>query len=137
MRNALVLMCLALVADAAIPAKHNTVLKPGEKMLDAHDEVEETEDGQKIRFHYEKKDMGEGQISISVSSDVLDTAEDMAEAMADIPAKDVKAKDDTAKVLGETVFKGGVGDVEELQASQPHVGAANRRYRNDQQPDES
>merc|ERR1719258_359092 len=119
MRNALVLMCLALVADAAIPAKHNTVLKPGEKMLDAHDEVEETEDGQKIRFHYEKKDMGEGQISISVSSDVLDTAEDMAEAMADIPAKDVKAKDDTAKVLGETVFKGGVEDVEELQAEDP------------------
>ena len=56
-------------------------------MLDSHDEVEETEDGQKIRFHYEKKDMGNDQISISVSSDVLDTAEDMAEAMADIPAK--------------------------------------------------
>ena len=33
--------------------KHNTILKPGEKMLDSHDEVEETEDGQKIRFHYE------------------------------------------------------------------------------------
>merc|ERR1719171_957999 len=56
---------------------------------------------------------------VSVSSDVLDTAEDMAEAMADVPAKDVKAKDDTAKVLGETVFKGGVEDVEELQAEDP------------------
>jgi len=31
----------------------------------------------------------------------------------------VKAKDDTAKVLGETVFKGGVEDVEELQAEDP------------------
>jgi Ca2+-binding EF-hand superfamily protein len=94
-------------------------LKPGEKMLDSHDEIEETEDGQKIKFHYEKKDIGNDQIQISVSSDVLDTAEDMAEAMADIPAKDVKAKDDTAKVLGETVFKGGVEDVEELQAEDP------------------
>lgn len=94
-------------------------LKPGEKMLDSHDEIEETEDGQKIKFHYEKKDLGNDQISISVSSDVLDTAEDMAEAMADIPAKDVKSKDDTAKVLGETVFKGGVEDVEELQAEDP------------------
>ena len=62
-------------------------LKPGEKMLDSHDEIEETEDGQKIKFHYEKKDIGNDQIQISVSSDVLDTAEDMAEAMADIPAK--------------------------------------------------
>lgn len=112
------LLCLVALA-AALPAKHNTVLKPGEKMLDAHDEVEETEDGNKIRFHYEKKDMGQGQVSISVSSDVLDTAEDLAEAMADVPAKDVKAKDDTAKVLGETVFKGGVEDVEELEAEDP------------------
>lgn len=31
----------------------------------------------------------------------------------------MKAKDDTAKVLGETVFKGGVEDVEELQAEDP------------------
>ena len=45
------------------------------------------QDGAKIKFHYEKIDQGDGQISISVSSDVLDTAEDMAEAMADIPAK--------------------------------------------------
>ena len=88
-------------------------------MLDAHNEVEETEDGNKIRFHYEKKDMGQGQVSISVSSDVMAEAEDMAEAMADVPAKDVKAKDDTAKVLGETVFKGGVEDVEELEAEDP------------------
>ena len=33
--------------------------------------------------------------------------------------QDVKAKDDTAKVLGETVFKGGVEDTEELQAEDP------------------
>lgn len=31
----------------------------------------------------------------------------------------MKAKDDTAKVLGETVFKGGVEDVEELEAEDP------------------
>ena len=65
-----------------------TVLKPGEKMMDSHDEVEETEDGQKVRFHYEKiVNEAKDEFSISVSSDVLDTAEDMAEAMADIPAK--------------------------------------------------
>jgi hypothetical protein len=52
-----------------------------------HTHTSHTQDGSKINFHYEKKDMGNGQISISVSSDVLDTAEDMAEAMADIPAK--------------------------------------------------
>jgi hypothetical protein len=53
-----------------------------------YDQVEETEDGQKIRFHYEKVvNEAKDEFSISVSSDVLDTAEDMAEAMADIPAK--------------------------------------------------
>jgi hypothetical protein len=36
----------------------------------------------------------------------------------------VKAKDDTAKVLGETVFKGGVEDVEELQVHHRYTTTA-------------
>lgn len=85
MRVFVIAAILCVVSSKNLRA--NTVLKPGEKMLDSHDEIEETEDGQKIKFHYEKKDLGNDQVSISVSSDVLDTAEDMAEAMADIPAK--------------------------------------------------
>ena len=40
---------MATSVDAA--AVEKTVLKPGEKMMDMHDEVEETEDGQKIKVH--------------------------------------------------------------------------------------
>jgi hypothetical protein len=35
--------------------------------------------------------------------DLMDTAQDMAESMVDVPAKDIKSVDDTTKVLGETV----------------------------------
>jgi hypothetical protein len=50
------------------------------------------------------------------SLDLMDTAKDMAESIADVPAKDIKSKDGTTKVLGETVFKSGVEDMEELEA---------------------
>jgi hypothetical protein len=55
------------------------------------------------------------------STDLMDTAEDMADSMADVPAKDIKSKDDTTKVLGETVFKSGVEDMEELEAEDPFM----------------
>eukprot|EP00935_MAST-01C_sp_MAST-1C-sp1_P002230 g2230.t1 len=51
----------------------------------------------------------------------MDTAEDMAESISDVPAKDIKSKDDTTKVLGETVFKDGVEDMEELEAEDPFL----------------
>ena len=55
------------------------------------------------------------------SVDLMDTAEDMAESISDVPAKDIKSKDDTTKVLGETVFKDGVEDMEELEAEDPFL----------------
>lgn len=56
-------------------------------MIESKDTIETNDEGKKVKVHYEKKDLGNDMISISMSSDVLDTAEDMAEAMADIPAK--------------------------------------------------
>jgi hypothetical protein len=35
----------------------------------------------------------------------------MADLMVDVPAKDIKSKDDTMEVLGESVFKSGVEDI--------------------------
>ena len=58
---------------------------------------------------------------VSVSGKDADTMTDMADALAEIPAKDIKTKDDTAKVLGETVFKTGVENVEDLQAEDPFL----------------
>jgi hypothetical protein len=63
-----------------------------------------------------------GEDAANESVDLMDTAEDMAEAVADIPARDIKSKDDTTKVLGETVFKSGVEDMEELEAEVTHCG---------------
>jgi Ca2+-binding EF-hand superfamily protein len=53
--------------------------------------------------------------------DLMDTAQDMAETMVDVPAKDIKSVDDTTKVLGETVFKDGIEEMEELQAEDPFL----------------
>ena len=54
-------------------------------------------------------------------TDLMDTAQDMAESMVDVPAKDIKSADDTTKVLGETIFKDGVEETEELEAEDPFL----------------
>jgi hypothetical protein len=47
--------------------------------------------------------------------------EDMADSMVDVPAKDIKSKDDTTEVLGESVCKSGVEDMEELEGEDPFM----------------
>jgi Ca2+-binding EF-hand superfamily protein len=92
------------------------------KVVEDRTFTEKSPDGQNIQYHYERKEHSDGTTEIAVGSvDLMDTAEDMAESMADIPAKDVKSKDDTTKVLGETVFKSGVEDMEELEAEDPFL----------------
>jgi Ca2+-binding EF-hand superfamily protein len=92
------------------------------KVLEDRTFSEKSPDGQNIQYHYTRKEHSDGTTEISVGSvDLMDTAEDMAESMADVPAKDIKSKDDTAKVLGETVFKSGVEDMEELEAEDPFL----------------
>lgn len=92
------------------------------KVLEDRTFVEKSPDGQKIQYHYTRKDIDGDKYTITVqSSDLMDTAEDMAEAMSAVPAKDIKSVDDTTKVLGESVFKSGVEDMEELEAEDPFL----------------
>ena len=49
------------------------------------------------------------------------TDEDMADSMVDVPAKDIKSKDDTTEVLGESVCKSGLEDMEELEGEDPFM----------------
>jgi hypothetical protein len=132
--NAKACILLAFVISAQ-------ALDKNPKVLEDRTFSEKSPDGQNIQYHYTRKEHSDGTTEISVGSvDLMDTAEDMAESMADVPAKvidcsahpdgsrfnlcalqqDIKSKDDTAKVLGETVFKSGVEDMEELEAE---VGA--------------
>jgi hypothetical protein len=58
------------------------------KVLEDRTFTEKSPDGQKIQYHYERKEHSDGTTEISVGSvDLMDTAEDMAESMADVPAK--------------------------------------------------
>jgi Ca2+-binding EF-hand superfamily protein len=92
------------------------------KVLEDRTFAEKSPDGQNIQYHYQRKEHSDGTTEIDVgSTDLMDTAEDMADSMADVPAKDIKSKDDTTKVLGETVFKSGVEDMEELEAEDPFM----------------
>jgi hypothetical protein len=98
------------------------VLAKGSKVLEDKTFTEKSPDGQAIQYHYKREDIDGDAFKITVASvDLMDTAEDMAESISDVPAKDIKSVDDTAKVLGESVFKTGVEDMEELEAEDPFL----------------
>jgi hypothetical protein len=78
MKFALVLLALA--------SAH--ALDENPKVLEDRTFTEKSPDGQAIQYHYSRKEHSDGTTEISVGSvDLMDTAEDMAESMADVPAK--------------------------------------------------
>ena len=63
------------------------------KVVEDRTFTEKSPDGQNIQYHYERKEHSDGTTEIAVGSvDLMDTAEDMAESMADIPAKVRRAR---------------------------------------------